>query len=193
VRKYSKWRRLSTVSLEVYTGNALRLRPLHLFRDMSERYKEVFKMLAERELKRVRYGRADFSGGPEKTAQEKYSVSNSFKYERSNRYSNILSYDRTSVRVRGKGYLNANIVVARNGHWWVAAQVSCRNRITADTRQAPLPDDFRAYVSALYYGDASSHPDVPKGYNKADHKAVIIVQLTGYKEGGRPKADRYLP
>jgi hypothetical protein len=59
--------------------------------------------------------------------------------------------------------------------------------------QAPLPDDFRAYVSALYYGDASLHPEVPKGQGKKDHKAVIIVQLTGYKEGGRPKADRYLP
>jgi protein tyrosine phosphatase len=86
---------------------------------MVERYREVFRILAEREAKRGRFGST--ITGPDR---EIYSVKNSFKYERSNRYSNILSYDKTSVRVRGKGYLNANIVVARNGHWWVAAQVS---------------------------------------------------------------------
>jgi hypothetical protein len=91
---------------------------------MADKYREVFQILADRETKRARFGRSrsDSIGGPERAIN--YSVQNSFKYERSNRYSNILSYDKTSVKVRGKGYLNANIVVARNGHWWVAAQVS---------------------------------------------------------------------
>jgi protein tyrosine phosphatase len=90
---------------------------------MGDKYREVFQILADRENKRNRYGRSrSDSVGPEKAVN--YAVANSFKYERSNRYSNILSYDKTSVKVRGKGYLNANIVVARNGHWWVAAQVS---------------------------------------------------------------------
>jgi hypothetical protein len=91
---------------------------------MADKYREVFQILADRETKRARFGRSrsDSIGGPERAIN--YSVQNSFKYERSNRYSNILSYDKTSVKVRGKGYLNANIVVAKNGHWWVAAQVS---------------------------------------------------------------------
>lgn len=91
---------------------------------MADKYREVFQILADRENKRVRSGRtrSDSVGGPERAVN--YSIQNSVKYERSNRYSNILSYDKTSVKVRGKGYLNANIVVARNGHWWVAAQVS---------------------------------------------------------------------
>ena len=90
----------------------------------ADKYREVFQILADRETKRARFGRSrsDSIGGPERAIN--YSVQNSFKYERSNRYSNILSYDKTSVKVRGKGYLNANIVVAKNGHWWVAAQVS---------------------------------------------------------------------
>jgi hypothetical protein len=91
---------------------------------MADKHREVFQILADRETKRARFGRSrsDSIGGPERAIN--YSVQNSFKYERSNRYSNILSYDKTSVKVRGKGYLNANIVVAKNGHWWVAAQVS---------------------------------------------------------------------
>ena len=88
---------------------------------VAERYKEVFKILAEREYRRGRFGQGKVASSLEK---DRYSISTSLKYERSNRYSNILSYDKTSVKVKGKGYLNANIVVAKNGHWWVAAQVS---------------------------------------------------------------------
>jgi protein tyrosine phosphatase len=98
---------------------------------MADKYREVFQILADRENKRSRYGRSRSNsiGGPERAIN--YSVASSIKYERSNRYSNILSYDKTSIKVRGKGYLNANIVVARNGHWWVAAQVS-RETLTID-------------------------------------------------------------
>jgi len=101
---------------------------------MADKYREVFHILADRENRRSRSSRArsDSVGGPERAIN--YSVQNSTKYERSNRYSNILSYDKTSVRVRGKGYLNANIVVARNGHWWVAAQVSRMTRADSVTK-----------------------------------------------------------
>lgn len=107
---------------------------------MAGRYREVFHILADRENKRARSGRsrADSIGGPERAIN--YSTQESFKYERSNRYSNILSYDKTSVKVRGKGYLNANIVVARNGHWWVAAQVS---RVTSIDRKADFRHHYR--------------------------------------------------
>jgi hypothetical protein len=53
-----------------------------------------------------------------------YSVHNSVKYRTSNRYSNILAYDRTAVQVDGDGYLNANVVCDGKGSWWVASQVS---------------------------------------------------------------------
>jgi protein tyrosine phosphatase len=91
--------------------------------NMSDKYREVFRILAEREHKRARYAvpTPPVEDGPQR---ELYSVANSFKYQAMNRYSNILSYDKTSVKVKGKGYINANIVVGRNGHWWVAAQVS---------------------------------------------------------------------
>lgn len=52
-----------------------------------------------------------------------YSVTNSQRHKGGNRYSDILSYDRTSVTAGEKGYLNANVVCGANGHWWVAAQV----------------------------------------------------------------------
>lgn len=41
-----------------------------------------------------------------------------------NRYSDILAYDRTAVRTKDGGYLNANVVRDHKGRWWVAAQVS---------------------------------------------------------------------
>lgn len=54
-----------------------------------------------------------------------YSVANSKRNRGSNRYSDVLAYDRTSVQVGTGGYINANVVCGPNGHWWVAAQV-CR-------------------------------------------------------------------
>lgn len=108
------------------TGGLLGVRGLAGGVGLAERYKEVFKILAEREYRRGRFGQGKVASSLEK---DKYSISTSLKYERSNRYSNILSYDKTSVKVKGKGYLNANIVVAKNGHWWVAAQVSRGNEI----------------------------------------------------------------
>lgn len=57
-----------------------------------------------------------------------YSVANSVRNKEDNRYSDILSYDRTSVIVGDKGYLNANIVCS-GGYWWVAAQVSTSSEL----------------------------------------------------------------
>jgi len=116
---------------------------------MADKYGEVFQILADRENKRVRSGRSrSYSiGGPERAIN--YSVQNSTKYERSNRYSNILSYDKTSIKVRGKGYLNANIVVAKNGHWWVAAQVS---RVSSTDAEADYRHLYRTtfeHISVL--------------------------------------------
>lgn len=53
-----------------------------------------------------------------------YSVTNSKLHRSGNRYSNILSYDRTSIQIGQAGYINANVVCGLNGRWWVAAQVS---------------------------------------------------------------------
>jgi hypothetical protein len=92
---------------------------------MSDKYREVFRLLAEREYRRGSYAvppRPNVAYEPS-AERDMYSVDNSFKNQGQNRYSNILSYDKTSVKVKGKGYINANVVVGRNGHWWVAAQV----------------------------------------------------------------------
>jgi len=116
---------------------------------MADKYREVFQILADRENKRVRSGRSrsDSIGGPERAIN--YSVHNSTKYERSNRYSNILSYDKTSIKVRGKGYLNANIVVAKNGHWWVAAQVSRVSSTDAEADYRHLCRMTSVHISVL--------------------------------------------
>lgn len=53
-----------------------------------------------------------------------YSVEESRAAGTKNRYRDVLAYDRTSVRVDGNGYLNANVVADTKGQWWVAAQVS---------------------------------------------------------------------
>lgn len=53
-----------------------------------------------------------------------YSVEESRAAGRKNRYRDVLAYDRSSVRVNGSDYLNANVVADGRGQWWVAAQVS---------------------------------------------------------------------
>jgi protein tyrosine phosphatase len=89
----------------------------------------VYHLLTKRESVRVSYSNQAHHlthhihrhGAPEEVF---YSVRNSLKYRKSNRYSNILAYDRTAVQVDGDGYLNANVVCDGKGNWWVASQVS---------------------------------------------------------------------
>jgi protein tyrosine phosphatase len=137
---------------------------------MADKYREVFQILADRENKRARSGRArsDSIGGPERAVN--YSVQNSFKYERSNRYSNILSYDKTSVKVRGKGYLNANIVVARNGHWWVAAQVS---RVTSIDDEADYRHLYRTTSGHISLLCTMAMPRVIPKYQRDTERRII--------------------
>ncbi|RSH86968.1 hypothetical protein EHS25_003456 [Saitozyma podzolica] len=108
-----------------------------------------------------------------------YSVHNSLKYRTSNRYSNILAYDRTAVQVDGDGYLNANVVCDGKGSWWVASQ-------------APVPGTFHPFLRAIYTGAASTHPAINRP-PKARPEAALLVQLTGWEENGVTKADRYIP
>jgi protein tyrosine phosphatase len=137
---------------------------------MADKYRVVFQILADRENKRARSGRtrSDSIGGPERAIN--YSVQNSFKYERSNRYSNILSYDKTSVKVRGKGYLNANIVVARNGHWWVAAQVS---RVTSIDDEADYRHLYRTTSGHISLLCTMATPRVIPKYQRDTERRII--------------------
>lgn len=83
--------------------------------------KDVLVILTDREKNRLEHSMNWIHSTP---AHAFYSVANSMKHQNSNRYSNILAYDRTAVALEGGGYLNANVVCDARGGWWVASQVS---------------------------------------------------------------------
>ncbi|KAK8850628.1 hypothetical protein IAR55_004547 [Kwoniella newhampshirensis] len=130
----------------------------------STKLERVFDILSEREAVRLQCAQLH-RPSPE---QVFYSVRNSLRHRPDNRYSNILAYDRTAVTVDGR-YINANVVKDGKGGWWVAAQ-------------APPPHAFDTFFRALYTGSASGRAP----------KDAIVVQLTGWKERGVPKADPYI-
>lgn len=128
-----------------------------------------------------------------------------------NRYSNVLPYDRTLVGAGDGGeYINASVVVSA-GMWWVAAQVSSPNvpfsrrdgsdryaaeisvlpAVSARSHQAPLPDNFAAFFRTILRRRASASPLVSNLATPSKH--AILVQLTGWTESGKPKADPYMP
>ncbi|OXG11151.1 hypothetical protein C366_06190 [Cryptococcus neoformans Tu401-1] len=124
----------------------------------------AYRVLADREVTRLEYSLLHKPS----TEQAFYSVHNSLKHRRNNRYSNVLAYDRTAVTVDGE-YLNANVVTDGKGGRWIAAQ-------------APPPQTFDTFFKALYSGAATGRPP----------NNVIVVQLTGWEESGIPKADPYM-
>lgn len=152
---------------------------------MSANLRAVFSILAERESLRLEYSRS-----PDAPLHAFYSVANSRNNRASNRYSNILAYDRTAIKVDGLGYLNANVVCDSRGGWWVASQVSPFSRSQL-TFQAPVPTAFQTFFRAILTRAASSHSALDRDH--ASSRNVILVQLTGWDENGAAKADRYLP
>lgn len=78
----------------------------------------AYRVLADREATRLEYSQLQKPS----IGQAFYSVHNSLKHRRDNRYSNVLAYDRTAVTVDGE-YLNANVVTDGKGGRWIAAQV----------------------------------------------------------------------
>ncbi|EIW70073.1 hypothetical protein TREMEDRAFT_61835 [Tremella mesenterica DSM 1558] len=148
-----------------------------------EHIRKVWKILQEREQARMTISAPRSHRAPE---QIFYSVMNSLRNKKHNRYSNILAYDRTAVVVHDDGYLNANVVCDSKGGWWVAAQ-------------APPPESQHSFFYAIYSQSASKQPSLLQAIphiqveKKGKHKSAIIVQLTGWEENGRPKADPYLP
>jgi len=118
----------------------------------------------------------------------------------SNRYADIVPYDRTLVIVQwpstdaktdegdGKGrYLNANWVLERQGQkWWIATQ-------------APLRQTAHAFLSLILQPNicppsalSSSHSDDIQEPAKSS-RVRTVVQLTQDFEKGRRKADSYFP
>lgn len=110
------------------------------------------------------------------------------QYLNSNRYTDVVAYDRSGVVVGGD-YLNANVVPDGGSKWWVAAQVGYS---TSNLMKAPLPDDFGRFFKGIYT-HAAGENDLVKDLDKLDRKHAIVVQLTGWTEGGRLKADDYMP
>jgi hypothetical protein len=84
-------------------------------------HRKAYVVLAEREARRMELSQSR----PRYPSPEHiyYSVQKSLSHRTSNRYSNILAYDRTAVSADGE-YLNANVVCDGKGGCWVAAQVS---------------------------------------------------------------------
>jgi len=119
----------------------------------------------------------------------------------SNRYADIVPYDRTRVSVQWpstdaktddegdrKGrYLNANWVLERQGQkWWIATQ-------------APLRQTAHAFLSLILQHNVcpssallSSHSDDIQEPAKTS-RVRTVVQLTKDFENGRRKADSYFP
>ena len=135
---------------------------------------EAWKILCEREHARyISTAAAHLS--PSDTF---YSTARSMQNRASNRYNNILAYDRTAV-LSSAGYLNAN-VISDGRQWWVASQ-------------APTPQTFPLFWQTIYERRASRHPLLNgTATGNSNTGKVILVQLTGWEENGIIKADRYL-
>ncbi|KAL1412507.1 hypothetical protein Q8F55_000253 [Vanrija albida] len=139
--------------------------------------RRVWDVLQERE--RVRMSRARQASSSRYVPPEAvvFTLEESRHARDDNRYSDVLAYDRTSVRVDGRHYLNASVVSDPSGNWWVAAQ-------------APLPHTFYPFFRAIYARSASN----AVGKSQAPRRReAILVQLTGWRERGVRKADPYLP
>ena len=132
-----------------------------------------------------------------------YSVTVGVKRENnaSNRYADIVPYDRTLVIVqwpsidaktdqegdREGRYLNANWVLERQGKkWWIATQ-------------APLRQTAHAFLSLILQRNVcpssallSSHSDDIQAPAQTS-RVRTVVQLTQHFEDGRRKADPYFP
>ncbi|KAF8808019.1 phosphatases II [Phlegmacium glaucopus] len=120
----------------------------------------------------------------------------------SNRYLDVVPYDRTRVIVQwppadGKAekegdrngrYLNANWVLERRGKkWWIATQ-------------APLRHTAHAFLSLILQPNVyppptllSSHSDDSLCVQTPTSRVRTVVQLTQNIENGRTKADSYFP
>ena len=144
-------------------------------------------------------------GGVKSELVDHYSVTTGVSRENnaSNRYADIIPYDRTRVIVewpstdaktdkegdRKGRYLNANWVLERQGKkWWIATQ-------------APLRQTAHAFLSLILQPNVcpssallSSHSDSDDIQEPAKTSRVrTVVQLTQDIENGRRKADSYFP
>lgn len=155
--------------------------------------RRVWDVLQERERVRMSLSRAAASRYPPPEAVV-FALEESRHAREDNRYSDVLAYDRTSVRVDGKHYLNASVVSDPSGNWWVAAQVGAigegEREKEADQPQAPLPHTFYPFFRAIYARSAS---DAQGPARTPRRREAILVQLTGWRERGVRKADPYLP
>ncbi len=113
----------------------------------------------------------------------------------SNRYIDVVPYDRTRVVVRTGGvarYLNASWVLERQGHkWWIASQ-------------APLPTTIHTFLSLLLQPISNPPKDLIPPSNSQEGAEIAgspfetsrirtVVQLTRNIEGNRTKAHAYFP
>ncbi|KAF5383996.1 hypothetical protein D9757_006975 [Collybiopsis confluens] len=164
----------------------------------------VLTALAEREAARlslrmdsVQAARASNTPGP--TNESYYSVVTAVQPEniRKNRYTDVLPYDRTRVRVKdamtgGETYLNANWVQEKYGQkLWIASQ-------------AALPRTTYTFLSLLLDSGGAVPPSpvttngTPSDPSPSLTKAALIrprtvVQLTQNVESGHRKAHPYFP
>lgn len=90
---------------------------------MASKQEDHWAELGRRERQRMHFSLSEAPMRRKSPEEAFYSVENSVRNRRGNRYSNIMAYDRTAVLVDGEGYLNANVVVSEGGQWWVASQV----------------------------------------------------------------------
>lgn len=97
---------------------------------------QVWKVLEHRERQRLLWSR--LSGRASAPENVFYSVTNSLKHRRFNRYADILAYDRTALVVEGE-YLNANTVTDGRGGRWVASQVRGDRAQDSHTLMRPRP------------------------------------------------------
>lgn len=127
-----------------------------------------------------------------------YSVTtaNNKQNSHSNRYLDIVPYDRTRVVVANGNsvgrYLNANWVLERYGHkWWIATQ-------------APLPTTAHAFLSLILQpipkppntpsSPPTSQEDVEMSASSYESSRIrTVVQLTKNMERTRIKAHPYFP
>ena len=114
-----------------------------------------YKLLAERETTRLVYSQPVDDPTPQHTF---FSVSRSLRNGSGNRYSNVLSYDRTCVASESQTYLNANVVSDLTSRWWIASQVrQYRGPVAHDPRRLSQ-DRFKHFSTPSIHNRPPSTP-----------------------------------
>jgi len=146
-----------------YRKMSLLMRLMQNPQELKQHAKNQFQRVTQDEIKRMKRALSNTKDGLESPNDEE-SVIHANRNVDKNRYSDVLPYDRTRVKLQGRNdYINASHIVSPSGKRWIAPQ-------------GPLPHTMIDFWNMVW-----------------QHGCTSIVMLTKTVENGRAKCHEYWP